>query len=147
MQETLLPWLRKEQGIRRPLWGQQACEISLSSSSPPPWASELTPPLSFTSRTRRDCKKLQKTPRFSILHFSTFSFQNNPQKRSQKCSKSSKSVQETPPNLALNSYLHKGSPKCENRIPFNVLSLFPKVQGTLKSVTIWTPNGPRNSKL
>ena len=38
-------------------------------------------------------------------------------------------------------------PKCENRIPFKVLSLFPRFPDTHKNITNWTPNGPRNCKL
>ena len=67
---------------------------------------------------------------FSILHFFTFVCQNLPRKGSKRCWKSSKSIEKTPPDLALNSYLPSGPPKCENRIPFNVSSLFPRVPGT-----------------
>ena len=84
---------------------------------------------------------------FSILHLFTFLSQNSPRKGSQKCQKSEKSMRNHPPDLALNSYLQKGPPKCENRILFNVLSLFPKVPGTPKSITNWTPNGSRNCNL
>ena len=56
-------------------------------------------------------------------------------------------MKKQPPDLGWKSYLQKAPPKCENRIPFNVLNLFPKVPGTPKSIANWTPNGPRNCKL
>ena len=73
--------------------------------------------------------------RYSVFHFFTFSSQSSPRKDSKKCPKLQKSTKKHLPDLALNSSLQKGAPKCENRIPFNVLSLFPKVPGTLKSIT------------
>ena len=61
--------------------------------------------------------------------------------------KSWKSTKKPPPDLAWKPYLQKAPPKCENRIPFNVLSLFPRVPGTPKSIANSIPNGPRNCKL
>ena len=46
--------------------------------------------------------------------------------------KRQKSMNKYSVNLAWKSYLQKGTPKCENRIPFNVLSLFPRFPGTPK---------------
>ena len=84
---------------------------------------------------------------FSIPHFFTFLSQNTPQKGAKKCQKAWKSTNKPPPDPAWKPYLQKASPECENRIPFNVLSLFPRVPGTPKSITNWIRNGPRNSKL
>ena len=81
---------------------------------------------------------------FSILHFFTFLSQITPQNGTKKCQKSWKSTKKHPPDLACKPYLQKATPKCENRIPFNVLSLFPKVPDIPKSITNWSPNGPRN---
>ena len=83
----------------------------------------------------------------STSHIFAFSSQNSPRKGSTKYKKSSTSTKKHLPDLALNSSLQKGTPKCENRIPFNVLSLFPRPPGTPKSITIWSPNGPRSNKL
>ena len=66
---------------------------------------------------------------------------------SQKCQKSWKSTNKPPPDLAWKPYLQKAPPKCENRIPFNVLSLFPKVPGIPKSIANWTQDGPRTCNL
>ena len=66
---------------------------------------------------------------------------------SQKVLKIMKIYKKHPPDLAWKSYLQKAPPKCENRILFKVLSLFPRVPGTPKSIATWTPNGPRNCKL
>ena len=77
---------------------------------------------------------------FSHTHFFHFLVPKQSPK-TKKCQKSEKSVKNHPPDLALNSYLQKGTPKCENRIPFDVLSLFPRVPGTPKSITNWNPNG------
>ena len=84
---------------------------------------------------------------FSILHFFTFLSQNTPQKGAKKCQKAWKSTNKPPPDPAWKPYLQKASPKCENRIPFNVLSLFPKVPGTPKSIANWIPDGPRHCNL
>ena len=73
---------------------------------------------------------------FSILHFFTFLSQNTPQKGAKKCQPSCKSTKKHPPDLACKPYLQKATLKCENRIPFNVLSLFPKVPGTQKTSQI-----------
>ena len=84
---------------------------------------------------------------FSILHFFTFLSQNTPERRSPNRQESYKSIKKHSPDLAWKSYLQKGSPKCENRIPFNVLSLFPRFPDTHKNITNWIPNGPRNCNL
>ena len=84
---------------------------------------------------------------FSILHFFTFLSQNTPQKGAKKCQKAWKSTNKPPPDPAWKPYLQKASPECENRIPFNVLSLFPKVPGIPKSIANWTQDGPRTCNL
>ena len=84
---------------------------------------------------------------FSILHLFIFWSQNTPQEGSKKYYKSWKSIKKHPPDLAWNSYLQKGRQKYENRIPCDVLTLFPRVPGTPKNITNWILNGPRNCKL
>ena len=84
---------------------------------------------------------------FSILRCFTFLSQITSQKGAKKSQKSWQSTKKPPPDLAWKPYLQKASPKCENRIPFNVLSLFPRVPGTPKSIANWIPNGPRNCNL
>ena len=84
---------------------------------------------------------------FSILHFFTFLSQNTPRKEVPKSSRIVKNDKKTLTRSSLEIIPAKRIPKCENRIPFNVLSLFPRVPGTPKSITNWTPNGPRNCKL
>ena len=79
---------------------------------------------------------------FSILHFFAFLSQNTPQKGAGKCQKAWKSTNKPPPDPAWKPYLQKASPECENRIRFNVLSLFPKVPGIPKSIANWTQDDP-----
>ena len=102
-------------------------------------------PISELTGIRRSFRL--ESARFSILHFFTFLSQNTPQKGATKCQKSWKSTKKHPPDLAWKPYLQKAPPKCENRIPFNVSSLFPRVPGTPKSIANWIPNGPRNCNL
>ena len=73
---------------------------------------------------------------FSILHVFTFLSQNTPQQGAKECQKSSKSLKKHPPDPAWKTYLPKASLKSENRIIFNVLSLFSKVPGTQKTSQI-----------
>ena len=84
---------------------------------------------------------------FSILHIFAFLSQNASQKGAKKYQKSRKSTKKHPPDLAWKPYLQKAPPKCENRIRFNVLTIFPRVPGTPKSIANWIPNGSRNCKL
>ena len=88
--------------------------------------------------TRMACMKIFDyfSACFSILHSFTFLYRNTPQKGTTKCQKSSKSSKKHPPDPAWKPYLQKAPPKCENRIPFNVLSLFPRVPGTQKTLQI-----------
>ena len=70
---------------------------------------------------------------FSILHFSHNCTKTPLKGGQQKRHKSKKSVKDHSSNLAWKSCLQKGPPKCENHIPFKVLSLFPRFPGTPKS--------------
>merc|ERR1711966_38930 len=83
------------------------------------------------------------TPFLTLFSYSIFSHncpKTLPKRGSKKRQKSQKSVKDHSSNLAWKSCLQKGFPKCENRIPFNVLSLFPRFPGTPKKLPNWTPN-------
>ena len=72
---------------------------------------------------------------FSILHIFTFLSLNTPQQGAQECRKSSKSSKKHPSDPAWKTYLQKAYLKSENRIPLNVLSMFPRFPGIPKNIT------------
>ena len=80
---------------------------------------------------------------FSILHFHTFVPRHSRTRASKKRQKSQKSITNRSVNLAWKSYLQKGPPKCENRIPFkrfksiSEVPRYPKKAPEMDSK--WTP--------